>query len=144
MKQKLTELQKLMNEGGLEQSAQLTEQMLKGMNRSNICYSDQNKNDNAAIDRCKQRNANDMLPRGTESEETIYRNAVKRVGEVSNSSQRYSSSSEEEHNISDEIIEMEKLFKNFSGGGVSQPMENKEQDEPQPGTSYGSQLGDRQ
>ena len=104
MKEKLSELQKLMLQGGLDESAQLTGEMLSGTNS----------NDNATTNKTTPMDkANAMI--NSESEETIYKPAIKGVHLQERDSNRLSSSSDEGHNTSDESNDIQKLFSTFPG-----------------------------
>ena len=137
MKQKLEELQKLMNSGGLEESAQLTRSMIEGT----ISVGIDNTNMNANINGIVKTTASGKLPLATESEETIYRNAVKRVGDPpsENSSNRFSSSSDEGHNVSDELMDLQWLFDNFTGKRSTTDEDNRDQIEIGQGCRHGNQ-----
>ena len=124
MKIRLNELKNLMGENGLDESAALAQNILDGMNPTGKT-TEINYNSNANCKKRKveqstssQRNNAQIIPSRDQSEVTIYRSAVKRVGnnEDSNLSQRLSTSSEEEeHNISDEIEQVRQMFTSFPG-----------------------------
>ena len=139
MKKKLTELQLLMNEGGLEESSLVARKILQGMDTTvltnfnqNVIRTKSNENGNETSQDKIRKVVHSI---DSPSEETIYRKAVKRAGEISN---RYSSSSDEDHNISNEMNEMEKLFCLFPGKNM---VEERGDTEPGPSNGIGN-LGD--
>ena len=135
MKDRLLELKRLMTLEGLEESAQLADEIMETGEFDNS----QNTNENAVVNRPDPYLVNKIPPaQAALSEETIYKSAVK-----SCKGGRFSSSSEEDVDSSSELIELNQVIQSIAGKcrshGADQSMDIDDEPTPngddEPGTS---------